>query len=187
MNARMTFALGPLHTNKWDGNSYSLLQNFHSAQRCVPWNEPDFLAIPCAWKNKKTLHVAALCIAHTVDTQMYRQQRVPLSLLATDKPASEGTNRRDFCMPICSAALNQPSAIVPEPPGLSKGLLLPNDRYELQSRRLRAPYQEPEIIWTICEANNNSMLHLDLDIIVPEGHILYNTETYGYTRSNKQI
>ncbi len=75
--------------------------------------------------------MAALFITHTVDTQMYTQQRVPLSLLAADKPASEGTNRRDFCMPICSAALNQPSAIFPEPPGLSKGLLLPNDRYEL--------------------------------------------------------
>lgn len=87
---------------------------------------------------------------------MYTQQRVPLFLQATDKPVSKGSNRRDFCMPICSAALNQPSAIFPEPPGLSKGLLLPNDRYELQSRQPGAPYQEPEIICTICEINNNT-------------------------------
>lgn len=50
--------------------------------------------------------------------------------------------------PICSAALNQRSAIFPKPPGLSKGLLLPNDRYKLQSKRPEAPYQDPGIICT---------------------------------------
>lgn len=43
----------------------------------------------------------------------------------------------------CPSALqlwNQPRGIFPEPPGLSKGLLLPNYHYELQSR--------PEIIST---------------------------------------
>lgn len=60
-------------------------------------------------------------------------------------------------MPICSAALNQPRGIFPKPPGLSKGLLLPNDRYELQCRQAGAPYQIPEIICTVCEASNNSM------------------------------
>lgn len=78
-------------------------------------------------------------------TQMYTQ---PLSLPPTDKLASKGTNRRDFWMPICSAALNQPRGIFPEPPGLSKGLLLPNYHCEVQSRQPGASNQEPEIIST---------------------------------------
>lgn len=68
--------------------------------------------------------MAASCITHAVNTQMYAQHRRPLSLLPADKLASKETNRRVFffCMPICSAAPNQPSGTFPKPPELSKGL-----------------------------------------------------------------
>ena len=81
-----------------------------------------------------TLHACFIHYSLTLHTQMHTQQRVPLSLLSTDKPPSETTDRRDFCMSICSAALNQPSGIFPKTPGLSKDLLLSNDHYGLQWR-----------------------------------------------------
>ena len=52
----------------------------------------------------KKLWMAGVYITHTVNTHVYsRQQRMPLSLLAADKPASKGTDRRDFRIPICSS------------------------------------------------------------------------------------
>lgn len=61
---------------------------------------------------------------------MYTQQRAPASLLATDKPVSQGTNRRDFFF-FLHAHLQHGSGtttcILSEPPGLSEGLLPPND------------------------------------------------------------
>ena len=66
---------------------------------------------------------------------------------------------------ICSTAPNQPTnqptdQLQSSLPGLSKGRLLPNDHYELQSRRPGAPDQEPEIICTICEASNKRCVRL---------------------------
>lgn len=86
---------------------------------------------------------------------------VPFSLPAHDK--STKTNRRDFCMPICSAALNKPSGSFPQPRELSKGLLLPNDHYALQSMQpALALHHRTNVICTICEANNNSMFFKSL-------------------------
>lgn len=114
--------------------TYCIFQNFDSAQ----------MVCDCATKQKleqfKTTENIMFysCffffyIYHPVDTDVYTTEAA-LSLQATDKAASTGTNRRDFCMPICSAAPNQPGGIFLGPPGLSNGLLLPNDRYEVQSR-----------------------------------------------------
>lgn len=83
MYARMTFALGLFHTNKWDGNSVIFFQILHSAQLRVSVEYLEMnhicLAIPCA--QKKTRYMAALYITHVVDAQMYTQ---PFSLLDTD-------------------------------------------------------------------------------------------------------
>lgn len=104
-----------------------------------------------------------------VYSQMYTQQRLPLALPDADKLVSKGTNRRDFCMPICSTALNQPRGIFPEPPGLSKDLLLPNYHHELHSRQLEAPHQErmdtvlPDCLYSGCGQTvpKLELLHLD--------------------------
>ena len=59
------------------------------------------------------MNATASHIPHTVDTQMYAQQSVPPSLLDADKPACEGTSRRDFffCIHLqhSSEPTNQPT------------------------------------------------------------------------------
>lgn len=88
-------------------------------------------------------------------------------------------------MPSYSRAPNQPCAIFPKPPGLSKSLLLPNDHYELQCRWTEAPYQDLKIGSTTYEANNNCRFcyikYFGLCVSAVCGFVYY----YHYYRSNR--
>ena len=115
------------------------------------------------------LNTTASHIPHTVDTHRCMHSRACLPLCWTlislhVKEPTEGIFFSSFAS-ICSTAPNQPTnqptnQLQSSLPGLSKGRLLPNDHYELQSRRPGAPDQEPEIICTICEASNKRCVRL---------------------------
>lgn len=84
---------------------------------------------------------------------------MPLSLLDTDKPACEGTNKRDFFFLLHAHLQRSSEAAKRNLPWTSWTVKGPSACcYELQSRRPGAPNQVPEIICTIYEANNNSIL-----------------------------